>query len=971
MDRTVRVRLSAEIGDYLAKIATAQAKTTAFASKVEQTATKNKAAWGAVSTGLLGVGVAAVAGAAVAVNAFATFDAQMSAVKATGKDAAGSIDDLRQAALNAGRSFGQFTATDAAKGIEELSKAGISASDTLDGALNGALTLAAAGMLEVGDAAEITATTLAQFQLQGKDAGKVADLLAAGAGKAVGEVGDMAAALKMGGTVAHQYGVSVEETVGTLALFSQNALNGSDAGTSLKTMLLQLASPTKEAQAALDEYNISAYDAQGNFVGMADLSDQLKANLGGLSQAQQNAALKTIFGADAIRSAAILMREGGDAVKQWTADVSEQGYAADVAATKMDNLKGDLAALGGAWETFTVKMGSSGNGPMREAVQDVTKLVDALGNMSPQAQKFLLGATVAVGGTALLVGGVMKAITAAATLKTSLATLRGPLVDTGTAAGKAGSHFGSGAAGVGKFLGVMGVLVTVAAAADAALGKTTGSVQDFGIALSGIASGSGSAKSQLDKLFDNGVVDQFGASVNDTASAFAALKQQSDFASDFTGLGRIVEGFSKQARGLKASFSAVDDALSSMDSASAASAFKGITADAAAAGVSVDDLAALFPSYSSAVQAAAGAQGAYNLSAQELVDWMGGKLPQAVLDAQTANRAFTDGNKALYAAMEAATGASKKQAAAIAETAKASRDAANAQLAMSGGLIGLEAAIDQASASIRDNGKKLDINSEAGRNNRQALDQIAAAALSASDAVKEAGGSQERVTKTQERGYDAFVKVAQSMGMSKTAADKLAQSYGLIPPGKDTKVTATGAKSAKTDVDNLANSLNGLKDRTVYVKTIYSTDGAPRTNVKGVSVALAGGGPIAGPGTSTSDSILVAASNGEYMFREYAARRLAPYLDYMNRTGELPLRRASGGPIYTHPSTSRTYTAPSYASAPATVSVDSSGMVSAVIDGLSSARFTFVVPGMGTLVDARIQSVQQASDMAVRTWGTR
>jgi hypothetical protein len=58
------------------------------------------------------------------------------------------------------------------------------------------------------------------------------------------------------------------------------------------------------------------------------------------------------------------------------------------------------------------------------------------------------------------------------------------------------------------------------------------------------------------------------------------------------------------------------------------------------------------------------------------------------------------------------------------------------------------------------------------------------------------------------------------------------------------------------------------------------------------------GGPIFGPGGPTDDKVLVAASDGEYMIRSRSAAKLGRgVLDHINSTGELPVRRASGGAI--------------------------------------------------------------------------
>ena len=144
-NRTVRVELRAEIGDYLAKLQQASAATTDLAHKTAETAQTNREAWSRVGTGFTVMGAAAAAGFGLATKTAMDFDAQMSAVKATGSEAAANIGQLREAAMQAGAAFGQFSGVDAAKGIEELAKAGMEVRDILGGGLNVDLYLAAAG----------------------------------------------------------------------------------------------------------------------------------------------------------------------------------------------------------------------------------------------------------------------------------------------------------------------------------------------------------------------------------------------------------------------------------------------------------------------------------------------------------------------------------------------------------------------------------------------------------------------------------------------------------------------------------------------------------------------------------------------------------------------------------------------------------------------------------------------------------
>lgn len=137
----------------------------------------------------------------------------MSTVQANTGASADEMNQLRQAAIDAGADT-IYSATESADAINELGKAGLSTSDILSGGLSGALNLAASDGMAVGDAAELMATTLMQFNLTGAESTQVADALAAGAGKAVGSAHDLGLALNQAGMVSHSFGISMQETTG-------------------------------------------------------------------------------------------------------------------------------------------------------------------------------------------------------------------------------------------------------------------------------------------------------------------------------------------------------------------------------------------------------------------------------------------------------------------------------------------------------------------------------------------------------------------------------------------------------------------------------------------------------------------------------------------------------------------------------------------------------------------------------------
>ncbi|WP_426566376.1 phage tail tape measure protein [Angustibacter sp. McL0619] len=387
---------------------TAASATTA-SERMVASAHKNKDAWEKSGRAMLLTGAALAAGVAISVKTFMDFDAQMSQVKTLSHATASEMDQLTNAALSMGQGIG-FSAKQTAEAETELVKAGLSVKDILGGALVGALNLAAAGQIDVAQATEIAASAMTQFKLSGKDVPHIADLLAAGADKALGGVGDLGSALSSAGTVAHQFGWSLEETVGTLAEFAQNAQIGEKGGTLVRQMLLQLVNPSKQAKAVMDEYNFSVESANGGLIHSSELAGRLQKSFGGLTPAVRTHALAVIFGAHAIQGANILMTDGAKVNANWGTSINIAAFAAQQAAGKMDNLKGDLAKLRAALENDLIKTGSSGNTTLRGMTQAVTKLATLYGGLPKPVQATGL-ALLTTAAAASLAGGAFLTLT--------------------------------------------------------------------------------------------------------------------------------------------------------------------------------------------------------------------------------------------------------------------------------------------------------------------------------------------------------------------------------------------------------------------------------------------------------------------------------------------------------------------------------------------------------------------------------
>lgn len=813
MERSVSVRYrvivddakakSKELGDTIKGVAD-KAKAVGPAAKqgfsdLLDYADRNSASLNTLSAGIGLVGAGLVGMAALAVKKFADFDQAMSNVIATGDDARDSQDALREAAIQAGAST-VFSATEAAGAIEEMAKAGVTATDILSGGLDGALDLAAAGSLEVADAAGIAATVMNQFSLEGREVTRIADVLAASAGKANGEVADFGLAMKYVGPVSSQLGVSLEETSGALAYLAQNGLLADSAGTGLRGVLMSLTAPTKAAQKAMDDYGISAFDAQGEFVGLESLAGQLQTQLAGLTEAERSAALGRMFGNEQITTARILMKGGAEDLAYWTAQVDDSGYAAETAAAKLDNLKGDWEALTGAIDTALIQGGSGANDMLRGLVQGAESAVDAIGQLPEpilQTTTLLTGA----GGLALLgVAGLMKLTTSIAEAKSALETLK---ISAGTAKAAVAGVAGVLAIGTLAFAawadsqaqarerteGFMSTLDELGNRTDAttrkvneALASTSAGflewgpqeslieqAERFGVAtedLQGYILGQADA---MDRVTAATKAYAESQGPEGTSMNRAAIKETGDFT---TALDQQASSLTEAEKVIIAKAEA--DRVAGLESEKSTEA--------------VEQNVSALEAYNAEVQTGTETTEGYVDALTEMIEAQR-EAAGIVLSVRDAQRNFEDATAGVSEALETQIDELARQREEQGYGAESARAWAE----------------EQVNAS-----DKLDITTEAGRRNQAALDEVADSGWGLLESMQANNATQGELQAQMQTTRDRFIAAAESMGMSAEEASLLADELGLIPENVNVEVAAETA-AARTSASELIAHLDGLR----------------------------------------------------------------------------------------------------------------------------------------------------------------
>jgi TP901 family phage tail tape measure protein len=317
----------------------------------------------AAKAGAIGLagGLALVAKSAVGLEA--EFSKTMNVLQATTGAPQREMKELSKLAMKMGADT-VFSANDASQAMLELARGGMTAATIRGGALQGTLTLAAAGELDMATAANIAVKSMGQFNLKGKDMAGVAAALAGGANASSASVGDMATALAQGGLAANSVGFSLQETTGILAAFSNAGLEGSDAGTSLKTTLDRLQPTTASQKEAMKALGVITKDgtnefikANGEFKSAAEVAEVLKQGTEDLTEAERKRLITAAFGSDAQRGATILAKEGAAGIKEMTKATSDQSAAEELAAANMKGTAGAIEKLKGAAETAALKIG--------------------------------------------------------------------------------------------------------------------------------------------------------------------------------------------------------------------------------------------------------------------------------------------------------------------------------------------------------------------------------------------------------------------------------------------------------------------------------------------------------------------------------------------------------------------------------------------------------------------------------------
>ena len=274
------------------------------------------------------------------------------------------------------------SATEAAEGQAFYAMAGYSP-EAIMKAMPSTLDLAKAGGVDVGRAADINSNILSAFGMDPTQSTQVADILVGVFTRTNTSIESLGETMKYFGTIAGAVDIPLEEAAALAGLLGNVGIQGSQAGTSLKTITSNLSAPTGAALKTLEKLNVSTKDAEGNLRSMPDmLADIIKATEG-MGSADRMGVLTSIAGKEAAAGfSAMIDKKGYDeflSVVEAAAEAHKNGEAAQVAKIMVDNVKGDWENFTSAIEGIQIKISQAGNGPIRETIQMITEITESIG----------------------------------------------------------------------------------------------------------------------------------------------------------------------------------------------------------------------------------------------------------------------------------------------------------------------------------------------------------------------------------------------------------------------------------------------------------------------------------------------------------------------------------------------------------------------------------------------------------------
>lgn len=358
-----------------------------------------------VTAPIAGVGIAAVKTAA-------DYESAMSNVQAITGATGDDFKKLTQLGKDLGASTA-WSAQECAEAMQYTGMAGWTAKENIDG-LKGILDLASASGTDLARTSDIMTDAISAFGYKASDSAKFADVMTKACTSANVSVDTLGESYKYCGAICGTMGYSIDEVTTSLAVMGNMGIKGSQAGTTLKNAISNMAAPTKNMKAAMDDLGISIVNQDGSMKSWGDVIKNLQGSFKGLTQDQQAAYAKQLFGKESMAGMLAIINTSTSDYNALADSIKNSGGAAnDAAQTQLNNLNGQLTLLKSALEGAAITIGDKLLPYIKNAVGWVQKATDWFNGLSDAQVSMIMkfaGIAAAIGPALLIFGKLVSTV---------------------------------------------------------------------------------------------------------------------------------------------------------------------------------------------------------------------------------------------------------------------------------------------------------------------------------------------------------------------------------------------------------------------------------------------------------------------------------------------------------------------------------------------------------------------------------
>lgn len=362
----------------------------------------------------------------------ADYEAGMSKVQAISGATADEMEMLGDEAMRMAAKT-EFSTAQSAQAYQYMSMAGWDAQQMVDG-LSGIMLLASASGEDLASTSDIVTDALTAFGLEASDSGRFADVLAAASNSANTNVSMLGESFKYVAPVAGAMGYSVEDVSIALGLMANSGIKASQAGTTLRTAITNMAAPTSNMVKVMEEYGISLTDADGNMLSFAEIMGVLRDRMGGLDEATQAAAASQLFGKEAMSGMLAIINSAPEEFDSLTEAIyNSTGTTEQMAAIMNDNAAGAMAMLSSAINVLFTNLSEFLIPAFTEIIRTITEIVNWFNELDAGTQRLILTITGVVAAAGPILIAIGKIIAAIGTIGSAIGGLIGMIGNAGTA----------------------------------------------------------------------------------------------------------------------------------------------------------------------------------------------------------------------------------------------------------------------------------------------------------------------------------------------------------------------------------------------------------------------------------------------------------------------------------------------------------------------------------------------------------